>query len=54
MSGTAQSQNSAEYHAFAQNNYWGVSIAPVINLTALFASEQELRLKCYMSLGIGY
>lgn len=53
MSGTAQSQNSAEYYAFAQNNYWGVSIAPVINLTALFAREQELRLKCYMSLGIG-
>jgi len=53
MSGTAHSQNSAEYHAYARNNYWGVSIAPVINLTALFAREQERQLKCYMSVGIG-
>jgi hypothetical protein len=30
-----------------------VSIAPVINLTALFAQEQERQLKCYMSVGIG-
>lgn len=53
VSGTAHSQNSLKYHSYARNNYWGVTVAPVINLTALFAREEEHLLKCYMSLGIG-